>query len=141
MKMTNIDLTRFVKAQEQDYETALSEIIDGEKKTHWMWYIFPQLVELGYSPTARYYGVKNLEEARAFLKDPYLGGNLRQISRELLKLETNNPEEVLGPVDALKLKSSMTLFSRADAHEPVFKEVLNKYYEGIEDQKTIELLD
>ena len=105
-----VDLERFYSAQRQDYARALAEIQNGYKESHWMWYIFPQIKGLGRSPTAKFYSIKDLDEAIAFLNDPYLGGNLREISAELLNKITDDAEDIFGKIDAMKLKSSMTLF-------------------------------
>lgn len=134
------DLGRFVSAQRRDYLTALEEIRQGRKRSHWMWYIFPQLRGLGMSSTSHFYGIENLEQAKAFLDDPYLGGNLREISEALLALGTGDARSVMGSPDDLKLRSSMTLFSLAAPEEPVFKKVLEKFYRGIQDPATLRLL-
>src|SRR3954469_11474492 len=104
-------LKRFTDAQENSYASAFSEIQLGSKRTHWMWFIFPQIAGLGFSEISRYYAIKNLQEAEDFLKHPVLGTRLVNISRELLKLKTDNTREVFGSPDDLKLQSSMTLFS------------------------------
>lgn len=135
------NISRFVEKHQEDFDTAFEEIKNGEKETHWMWYIFPQLKGLGRSWPSQFYGIENLDEARAFLDDPYLGENLRKISQELLKLETNNAFKVFGHTDARKLKSSMTLFAHADPQDPVFKKVLEKYFGGKEDYNTLKSLD
>ncbi len=105
-----------------------------------MWYIFPQLRGLGMSSTSYFYGIESLEEARAFLDDPYLGGNLREISQALLSLDTGDARSVMGSPDDLKLRSSMTLFSLAAPEEPVFKKVLEKFYRGVQDPATLRIL-
>ena len=105
------DLERFYKAQEHDYETALSEIKNGRKESHWMWYIFPQVEGLGRSAMAGYYAIKGREEARAYIEDPILGKHLVEISEALLKIKSDHAEEVMGWPDNLKLKSCMTLFA------------------------------
>ena len=133
-------LDRFRSAHEEDYETALREIKSGRKQSHWMWYIFPQLQGLGKSATAQYYALSDLEEARQFLADPYLGANLRQITRQLLALETNNALAVMGSPDHWKLKSCMTLFAHAAPEELLFHQVLDKFYGGRQDDLTIKLL-
>lgn len=135
-----IDLSRFVTAHEQSCRTALGEIRNGRKVSHWMWYIFPQLRGLGNSQISRYYAVRGLDEAAAFLKDPYLGKNLREISGALLELETDDPEAVFGFTDSVKLRSSMTLFSLAPGADPVFGSVLEKYFGGEGDDRTRALL-
>lgn len=134
------DLERFVSAQERGYLTALAEIRQGRKRSHWMWYIFPQLRGLGMSSTSYFYGIENLEEARAFLGDPYLGKNLIEISEALLSLDKGDARSVMGSPDDLKLRSSMTLFSLAVPEEPVFQKVLDKYYRGLPDPATLRLL-
>ena len=111
------DLQRFYEAQEEGYPRALSEIKNGMKVSHWMWYIFPQITGLGYSSTAKYYEIQNLEEANEYLNDEVLGNRLREISSELLNLETNIPVMVFGMVDSLKLCSSMTLFDYVSEDE------------------------
>lgn len=134
------DLERFVSAQERDYLTALGEIRQGRKRSHWMWYIFPQLRGLGMSSTSYFYGIENLEEAKAFLDDPFLGKNLIEISEALLSLDNSDARSIMGSPDDLKLRSSMTLFSLAAPEEPVFKKVLEKFYLGIQDPATLRIL-
>ena len=134
------DLERFVSAQERDYLTALAEIRHGRKRSHWMWYIFPQLRGLGMSSTSYFYGIENLEEAKAFLDDPFLGKNLIEISEALLSLDNSDARSIMGSPDDLKLRSSMTLFSLAAPEEPVFKKVLEKFYLGIQDPATLRIL-
>lgn len=133
------DLSRFLKAQEQDYEQALREIRSGRKRSHWMWYIFPQIQGLGFSPTAQYYAIRDLQEARDYLAHPVLGARLKEISSALLDLNGLSASEIFGYPDDLKLRSSMTLFRMADLNEPVFLEVLEKYYDGKPDARTVEL--
>lgn len=136
----NTDLERFVKAQESDYATALAEIINGRKKSHWIWYIFPQLKGLGHSYNSNYYGIADFDEAKAYMAHTVLGARLREISRALLELpKENTAREVFGGIDAMKVKSSMTLFYLATKEE-LFKEVLDRYYAGKVDSRTIELL-
>ena len=133
------DLSRFPKAQEQDYGQALREIRSGRKRSHWMWYIFPQIQGLGFSPTAQYYAIRDLQEARDYLAHPVLGARLKEISSALLDLNGLSASEIFGYPDDLKLRSSMTLFRMADLNEPVFLEVLEKYYDGKPDARTVEL--
>ena len=133
------DLSRFLKAQEQDYGQALREIRSGRKRSHWMWYIFPQIQGLGFSPTAQYYAIRDLQEARDYLAHPVLGARLKEISSALLDLNGLSASEIFGYPDDLKLRSSMTLFRMADLNEPVFLEVLEKYYDGKPDVRTVEL--
>lgn len=138
--MKNYDLSRFTKAQNRDYQTALTEIKNGKKRSHWMWYIFPQIKGLGRSSTAQFYSIEDMTEAKLFLADEYLGGNLREITKVLVGLEENNPTVVFGSPDDMKLKSSMTLFKYASDKEEVFQNVLDKYYGGKEDENTLNLL-
>ncbi|MCP2042772.1 DUF1810 domain-containing protein [Pontibacter sp. HSC-36F09] len=139
--MKNADsLTRFLDAQTDSYAQALSEIKSGRKRSHWMWFIFPQLQGLGYSETARFYAIKDLEEARLYLQHPVLGSRLVEISKAMLALEGKTANQILGNPDDLKLRSSMTLFAAVPHADPVFKAVLDKYYKGEADEKTRELL-
>ena len=133
-------LDKFVSAQARDYETALAEIRSGYKRSHWMWYIFPQLQGLGFSPTAQYYGIRDLEQAKDYMAHPVLGPRLVEISGVLLALPGSNPSAVMGYPDDLKLCSCMTLFELAAPEEPVFARVLEKYYGGRRDQMTLNLL-
>lgn len=136
----NYDLNRFIEAQEESYTQALQEIKNGCKRTHWMWYIFPQLKGLGMSEIANYYGIDGLEEAIAYLANPYLKSNLIEISEALCSHDNLDANTILGFPDDLKLKSCMTLFNVADPSIEVFNTVLNKFYHGQKDQKTLELL-
>ncbi|HTK18071.1 MAG TPA: DUF1810 domain-containing protein [Mucilaginibacter sp.] len=133
-------LERYKEAQQQYYEIALSEIRSGRKRTHWMWYIFPQIAGLGQTETSKYYAVKDLQEATDFLMDDRLGVNLTNICKALLELETNDANLIFGSPDDLKLRSSMTLFDAVPATFPVFGQVLDKFYGGQRDQRTLELL-
>ena len=133
------DLSRFLKAQEHDYERALGEIRAGRKRSHWMWYIFPQIHGLGFSSTAQYYAICDLQEAKDYLAHPVLGARLKEISSALLDLEGLSASEIFGYPDDLKLRSCMTLFRMADLNEPIFLEVLEKYYDGKPDSRTVEL--
>ncbi len=134
------DLTRFIKAQEVSYQDALEEIRQGMKQSHWMWFIFPQIDGLGRSETARYYAIKDIEEARQYLKHPILGKNLIEISKALLEVESDDASYVMGFPDDMKLKSSMTLFLEADPECTVFQQVLDKYFAGEKDQNTLKLI-
>ena len=127
-------------AQEDSYARAFSEIQQGRKQSHWMWFIFPQIAGLGFSDTSRYYALIDLKEADGFLKHPVLGSRLINISRELLKLKTNDANRVFGSPDDLKLKSSMTVFSMLPEADPVFQLVLEKFYNGEKDIKTLRLI-
>jgi uncharacterized protein (DUF1810 family) len=130
-------LNRFLKAQEKDYQTALSEIRSGRKRSHWMWYIFPQITGLGSSPMAVKYAIRDLDEAKAYLDDPILGSRLKEISQALLDLRNTSALDIFGYPDNLKLRSCMTLFSAADASaDSVFTSVLDKYFAGELDDHT-----
>lgn len=135
----NNSLERFVLAQRDSYPVALQEIKNGMKMSHWMWYIFPQISGLGHSSLATYYAISDLDEARAYLSDIVLGNRLKEISNELLKLETNEPVLVFGKVDSLKLNSSMTLFDYVSDGEDVFQRVLDKFYDGRKDELTLNI--
>jgi uncharacterized protein (DUF1810 family) len=130
------DLQRFVDAQSQTYAQALSELRAGQKRTHWMWFVFPQIAGLGRSGMAQRFAISGLEEARAYLGHPLLGRRLVESARALTDLDTVDPVHVFGPLDAQKLQSSMTLFARAAPDEPVFREVLDHYFAGDEDEGT-----
>lgn len=133
-------LKRFTDAQEDSYVMAFSEIQQGRKQSHWMWFIFPQIAGLGFSETSRYYAIKDVQEAAGFLNHPVLGSRLINISRELLKLKTDDAHRVFGSPDDLKLKSCMTLFSMLPEADPVFKTVLEKFFNGEKDTKTLHLI-
>ena len=133
-------LTRFVKAQEGVYEEALAEIRLGMKKRHWMWFIFPQIAGLGSSMTAEHFAIKNKSEAEAYLRHPILGKRLLDCCAALMSLQDKSAEQIFGYPDDLKLKSSMTLFSIVAEDSSPFDRVLEKYYSGIPDAKTIDLL-
>ena len=130
------DLQRFVDAQSQTYAQALSELRAGQKRTHWMWFVFPQIAGLGRSGMAQRFAISGLVEARAYLGHPLLGRRLVESARALTDLDTVDPVHVFGPLDAQKLQSSMTLFARAAPDEPVFREVLDHYFAGDEDEGT-----
>lgn len=136
------DLERFVRAQDSGgtYDQALAELHRGRKTSHWMWFVFPQLAGLGSSPMAQRYAVGSLDEARAFLAHPVLGPRLIDCCRAVLATDAARPESILGSIDALKLRSSVTLFARADPDEPVFGQVLDRFYAGRADPATEELL-
>lgn len=134
------DLQRFIDAQESSYADALAEIKHGRKRSHWMWFIFPQLQGLGFSEMSKRYAIKNLDEAEAYINHPILGQRLIEICTELLKLEINNAYQVFGSPDDMKLRSSMTLFASLPDAYPVFKSVLDKFFEGAMDKTTLHLL-
>jgi len=134
-----IDLKRFLDAQNRDYAVALSEIRAGKKRSHWMWYIFPQIYGLGFSEMSKRYAISDLPEAAAYLDHPLLGKRLIEISVALLQL-TAGAREVMGSPDDLKLRSSMTLFAQVPGADPVFAVVLKKYFQGEKDKATLQLL-
>ena len=135
-----MDLDRFVDAQAGTYDRALAELRAGRKTSHWMWWVFPQVAGLGMSATAKAYEIADLDEAQAHLDHEVLGPRLLECCRALLSLEGVSAEHVLGSVDAMKLRSSMTLFARADPSEATFREVLDRFYDGREDERTVRLL-
>lgn len=135
------DLTRFTKAQEGDYERALAEIKSGRKQSHWMWYIFPQIAGLGFSSTAKFYAIETKAEAESYLAHPVLGVRLIEISNAALEVEGKTANQIFGSPDDMKLKSSMTLFGALENTNPVFQKVLDKYYDGKQDLKTLELIE
>lgn len=134
------NLSRFLTAQERDYEQALSEIRTGRKRSHWIWYIFPQLRGLGYSYNAEFYGIADVEEARQYLSHPVLGARLREITGALLELPENDPVRAMVHPDDLKLCSCMTLFEHVAGQDAVFGKVLDKYYGGRRDALTLRML-
>ena len=133
------NLNRFIEAQNKDYDKALNDIKNGKKLTHWIWYIFPQLKELGLSNTSIYYGISSIEEAKEYLKNEYLNNHLIEITKALLSLENNDIEDVFGYPDNLKVKSCMTLFYYASNNE-IFKKVIDKFYNGEFDINTVKLI-
>ncbi len=134
------DINRFVKAQENMYPFALNEIKNGKKRSHWMWFIFPQLKGLGKSEMSKYFGIEDIAEAKEYLEHPILGARLREISEAILSLNLNNPYTIMGHIDGLKLQSSMTLFAEIEGKDSVFGRVLDKYYNGKKDMNTLHLL-
>ena len=134
------DLERFVQAQQAVYAAVCAELHAGTKRSHWMWFIFPQLKGLGSSPSAQHYGLASLTEARAYLDHPLLGARLRECTRRLLLLEGRSAAAIFGYPDELKLRSCLTLFERAAPQEELFSEALSKYYGGKPDPRTLELL-
>ena len=132
-------LDRFTQAQDQDgtYERAVAELRAGRKMSHWMWFVFPQIEGLGFSAISKRYAISSLDEARAYLTHPVLGPRLTTAATIVAGTEGKSAEQILGPVDALKLRSSMTLFGAADPDESVFKKVLNKYFDGTPDEATL----
>jgi uncharacterized protein (DUF1810 family) len=133
-------LGRFVLAQRDDYEPALSEIRSGRKRSHWMWYIFPQLDGLGFSSTAKHYAIKSLDEARAYLEHPVLGPRLLECAEAVVGVEGRTAHEIFGSPDDLKLRSCATLFACVSPPGSVFERLLAKYYRGEGDENTLQLL-
>jgi uncharacterized protein (DUF1810 family) len=132
------DLQRFVAAQDagDTYDHATAELRSGRKTSHWMWFIFPQVAGLGYSPTSRTYAITSLAEARAYLAHPVLGARLIECAEILTRVPGRTAEQIFGEVDALKLRSCITLFRHAAPGEPVFRQVLDQYFDGIPDSAT-----
>jgi len=137
------DLERFVSAQDAggSYGRALDELRAGFKSSHWMWFVFPQVAGLGQSPTSRRFAISSLAEAVAYLRHPVLGRRLRESAAILTGLKGRSADQIFGSVDAMKLRSSMTLFSRAAPEEPLFGQVLSHYFDGIPDHATDVLLE
>jgi uncharacterized protein (DUF1810 family) len=135
------DLERFVAAQEPIYDGVIAELRRGRKTSHWMWFVFPQLAGLGRSEMSRHYAIASLDEARAYLAHPVLGARLRECANVLLAVPVGrSAEDIFGSVDAVKLRSSMTLFHRSAADDPLFGQVLDRYYPGGADPETDALL-
>jgi uncharacterized protein (DUF1810 family) len=130
------DLRRFVEAQDGVYERALGELRRGRKTGHWMWFVFPQIAGLGFSAMSQRYAIGSLAEARSYLAHPVLGTRLRECAAAVVAVEDSSAEQIFGEIDAVKLRSSMTLFHRADPAEPVFEAVLEKYFAGRPDPAT-----
>lgn len=134
------DLERFLAAQERDYDGALNELRRGRKTGHWIWFIFPQIAGLGRSGMSQHYAIKSLDEATAYLAHPVLGERLRESTRAVLTTAERTADQILGPTDAMKLRSCMTLFHRAAPDEPLFAQVLERFYGGVPDEMTDALL-
>lgn len=134
------ELQRFIDAQAYNYQTALEEIKDGRKRSCWMWYVFPQISGLGRSQMAKKYEIRNLQEARDYLKNEILGSRLEEICRAALEVSSNDPNLVFGFPDNMKLKSSMTLFEAAAPENRIFSQVLEKYFGGERDRLTLAIL-
>lgn len=137
--LDRFDLARFVAAQEGVYERALVELRRGRKTSHWMWFVFPQVAGLGWSAMSRRYAIASLEEARAYLAHPVLGSRLRECA-SVVAVAPAGPAAIFGSVDAMKLRSSMTLFARAAPTEPLFAAVLARHFDGVPDAATDDLL-
>lgn len=134
------DLQRFTSAQERVYRDVLAELRGGRKRSHWMWFIFPQIEGLGYSATSKHYAIKSPQEARAYLQHPVLGARLVECAETILQLTGRSASEIFGSPDDMKLRSSMTLFAAVADTDSVFARVLDKYFGGKPDQKTLDLL-
>jgi uncharacterized protein (DUF1810 family) len=134
------DLNRFLEAQETKFQDALSEIRNGKKQTHWMWFVFPQIDGLGMTETTKFYAIRDITEATLFLQHPVLGKRLIEITKAFLDIEGKTANEILGKPDDRKLKSCMTLFGSLKSANPIFQKILDKYYQGTKDEKTLQLL-
>lgn len=134
--MDTYNLQRFLDAQSLDYDSALQEIRNGRKRSHWVWYVFPQIKGLGHSTYSELYGISGLEEAKAYYNHPVLGSRLIEMTEALLEHKDKSAESILSPIDALKVRSSMTLFWFA-SRNPLFKSVIEVFYEGMMDDLTI----
>jgi uncharacterized protein (DUF1810 family) len=134
-------LQRFISAQETTYAVALREIRSGRKRSHWMWFIFPQLAGLGRTDTARHYAIRSLDEARAYLAHPLLGPRLLEITEALLTVQGTSATDLMGQPDDLKLRSCLTLFASANPQQTVFQRALDAYFGGQPDRTTLRLLD
>lgn len=139
--MTNMEynLQRFLTAQDFNYSTALEEIRNGEKRSHWIWFIFPQLAVLGQSGNAKYYGISGLDEAKAYLAHPVLAERLRVITNALLQHKGRDAVDIFGGLDAMKVRSCMTLFDAASPND-IFRKVLDTFYDGIADKLTLQYI-
>jgi uncharacterized protein (DUF1810 family) len=139
--LPQFDLNRFVTAQESCYDTVISELKAGDKRSHWMWFVFPQIAGLGTSVTARRYAITSMAEAKAYLSHPLLGSRLQECVSLLLQIQGKTAYQILSTPDDMKLQSCLSLFSLASPEEASFKEALDKYYEGDMDLRTIQLLN
>lgn len=139
--MTNMEynLQRFLTAQDFNYSTALEEVRNGEKRSHWIWFIFPQLAVLGQSGNAKYYGISGLDEAKAYLAHPVLAERLRVITNALLQHKGRDAVDIFGGLDAMKVRSCMTLFDAASPND-IFRKVLDTFYDGIADKLTLQYI-
>ena len=135
------DLKKFGDAQNRDYSSALAEIKNGKKQGHWIWYVFPQIAGLGMSTTSAFYAIETIEQATRYLQHPVLGKRLIEISNAILEVQGKTANQILGSPDDLKLRSSMTLFNLVKNTDPVFQAVLDKYFDGIPDQRTVDIVN
>ena len=136
----HLDLSRFLTAQQDAYQAALDELRSGRKRSHWMWFVFPQIQGLGHSATAQYYAIRSLAEGQAYLAHPILGARLRECLLALDQLPPTTAEDVFGPVDAMKFRSSLTLFAEANDSDPFVQGALYRWFGGRKDDRTLELL-
>jgi uncharacterized protein (DUF1810 family) len=134
------DLQRFLLAQESVFDDVIQELEEGQKQTHWMWFVFPQIQGLGHSTIAKHYAISSREEARAYLSHPVLGARLKQCVSILAGLSGRSAEQIFGSTDAMKFRSSMTLFASVSTGESTFEAALRKYYHGRPDQVTLAIL-
>jgi uncharacterized protein (DUF1810 family) len=134
------DLTRFITAQDPVYNDVLTELKSGQKQTHWMWFIFPQIDGLGHSSIAKRYAIKNADEAREYLRHPVLGKRLIECTETVKAIQNRSASQIFGYPDDLKFRSSMTLFASVSGEESIFHDLISKYYEGQADDRTIEIL-
>jgi uncharacterized protein (DUF1810 family) len=135
-----VRLERFIEAQAPVYAQALAELKAGQKQSHWMWFIFPQIAGLGQSAMSRTYAVQSLDEARAYLTHPLLGARLRECCQAVMNLRNKSAGDIFGAIDAMKFRSSLTLFAEADHDEVLFSNLLEKYFDGDADKATLEML-
>jgi uncharacterized protein (DUF1810 family) len=135
------DMNRFVRAQEHSFAQALAEIKNGRKRSHWMWYIFPQFEGLGFSPTSRQYSIKSVAEAEGYLRHPVLGPRLIECAEAALSVESRSAHDIFGSPDDMKLRSCATLFASVSPAGSVFHQLLDKYFQGEPDQRTLRLLE
>lgn len=134
------NLKRFIDAQDRCYTTVQKELTQGKKVSHWMWFIFPQIDGLGCSPTAKKYAIKSLEEAKAYLEDPVLGKRLIECTRLVMRIENSSAQKIFSFPDYLKFHSSMTLFANTEKSPDIFKNALVKFYDGLADKKSLDIL-
>lgn len=137
----DLELSRFLSAQIGIYDDALAEIKAGKKRTHWMWFIFPQFRGLGRSENAVRYAIRSMDEASAYLRHPILGKRLKECTEACLLVESRTASEIFGYPDDIKFRSSMTLFAEVSGSDPVFELALDRFFDGIRDERTLELLD
>jgi len=139
MKQHNLE--RYITVQKSVFQTALTEIQNGRKSSHWMWYVFPQIQGLGYTEISRFYAIRDIDEAKEYLQHRTLGPRLILMCNSLLELKTNDAHRIFGSPDDLKLKSCMTLFASVSPTDPVFEKVLDKFYNGLKDHITLKILN